>query len=853
VTHFWQLAFRNLWERKARTLFTASGILLGVAAMLAISIMSASTVQSLRDFFAQSSGRANLTISAAGNSSEGIPRRMLPRVQAFAGVADAAGITSNRVALIIEGKAIGLSVVGIDPESDSRLRTYTLAEGRMVGPREKSHNIVLVAKFARDHALALDDNLTLTLADGTSQKFKVVGLLADEGAGHLNGGSVGFVNIDVAQDVFARGSRLDQIDLTATPELAASSDALKRLKDNLQADLGDKYVVTFPASTGESISQAVSGLNLGLGIFGMIALFVGMLLIYNTFAMTVAERTRDIGMLRALGATRRQVLGQVLVEALFLGIIGTSMGVGGGLLLSVPLTKLMEQLFGGGITLGTFVLPVDGLVQAVVVGLITTVVAAFLPAWQASRITPTEAMRARGGGQEGFWLRHGWQIGLALLFVAGLDVAGVIRLGIGPQFFIFLFLGAILVMPNFIILLERGGRGVLGVLYGPMAQLGGRNLERSRARTAMTVGVLMIGVVMNVAIGAMSSSFRRSIDDWINAAVGGDFVVTGSEAMRSDIARELLAVPGVGAITPERLYQQKIAGTMTADGFKARDDAIGLLAIDPETFRTVSTMQLGGGEDLNTAMDELAGGDSVFVSTVMADRWGVQRGDSIRLRTTRGERDFHIAAKAITFWQGGLVLFMSRHDLERYYGDTRVSLFIVKKSPEAESADVRQALKDGPGKLHNLEILSGDDYRRSFTTQIEGFLLLFDAMVWIAVIVGALGVINTMTMNVLERVREIGTLRSIGMTRGQLAQMVLSEAGAMGALGALFGILVALPVSTVMVSGMQQGSGFPMTYVFPGTAFVVGMLIALAVSQAAAIYPTWRAGRIVITEAIKEE
>ena len=136
---------------------------------------------------------------------------------------------------------------------------------------------------------------------------------------------------------------------------------------------------------------------------------------------------------------------------------------------------------------------------------------------------------------------------------------------------------------------------------------------------------------------------------------------------------------------------------------------------------------------------------------------------------------------------------------------------------------MRQALKDGPGRLHNLEIMSGDDYRKSFSTQIEGFLLL-SPMVWIAVIVGALGVINTMTMNVLERVREIGTLRSIGMTRGQLAQMVLSEAGAMGALGAVFGISVALPFSTVMVSGMHRASGFPMTYVFPGAAFVAGML-----------------------------
>ncbi|MCL4393344.1 MAG: FtsX-like permease family protein, partial [Chloroflexi bacterium] len=164
-----------------------------------------------------------------------------------------------------------------------------------------------------------------------------------------------------------------------------------------------------------------------------------------------------------------------------------------------------------------------------------------------------------------------------------------------------------------------------------------------------------------------------------------------------------------------------------------------------------------------------------------------------------------------------------------------------------------QLLENGIAKSRHLTIQAGDEYRQSFAAQIQQFFALFDAMVWIAVLVGALGVINTMTMNVLERVHEIGTLRSIGLSRGQLARMVLAEAGAMGVLGSVFGIAVALPVSRVMVSGMSQGSGFPVTFVFPGAAFVAGVIIALVISQLAALYPTWRAGRINIVEAIRGE
>jgi putative ABC transport system permease protein len=504
---YWICGYRNLWTRKARTLLTVVGIVLGVATVFAISITSASTARSLEDFFAQSSGQADLSVTSAAESSTGFRQRLLRQVQEFPGVETAVVVTLDQSLLLGRDGDVGLQVMGIDPETDRQVRSYEVEQGRFLSAEDRRYTVMLVAPLAEKYGVRVGDEVEMVVAEGT-EIFQVVGLLKDKGAGRLNLGRVAFMPLDVAQEVFDRGAKIDQIDLIAVPAVADDEAALKQLKEGLQAELGAAYVVDYPAAIGQSIADALSGFNAAISMFSVIALLVGAMLIYNTFAMTVVERMREIGLLRALGTGKGQLLRLVLSEALLLGLGGTILGLAGGPALAFLLIRQMSKMMGG-FSLESFVVPPEGAVQGLVVGLVVTLIAALLPAWRGSRISPIEALLEARTQKEGFLLRRGWIIGLVLLAVVGVD--NFVSFLSGELFFVALFLGATLLVPQTIVLLERAIRLGVTAVYGQPGRLGSMNLQRSKGRVSLTVGVLMVGVTMLIAIGSMSASFNAEV------------------------------------------------------------------------------------------------------------------------------------------------------------------------------------------------------------------------------------------------------------------------------------------------------------------------------------------------------
>jgi putative ABC transport system permease protein len=870
--NFYLLAFRNLWQRKTRTLLTFFGVALGVAFVLAVSITNTSTQQSLEAFFAQASGRASLTITNAGGSSvpSGIRASIQREAQAFPGVVAAVAMTSDSAILLGKDNTnTRLTVAGIDPIADARVRVYEMDSGRFLDRQSHSFEIVLTRKIAEKHGIRLNDKIEL-IVGREPQTFTVIGLLANKDAANISSGAVGFVTSDVAREVFNRGNKVDQVDLVAEPSIAQDPSRLEVLRIAMQDQLGETLAVSYPAASSQAASSAMNSISMGLVAFSTIALLVSAILTYNTFSMIALERTREWGLLRSLGTGRAQLLGLVLVEALLLALIGSAAGLAGGVALAMPLLGFIQGMFTGNLPIENTV-PASGLIAAAASGVIVTLLASLKPAWGVTRITPMLALRPQADAKqrEGFFVRHSWQIGLGLIALSIADqiVSSMLqRLAIIPveAFLVVAFLGVTLLVPVAVGLIERLVRRVMWAVYGMPGRLGSLNIQRNRGRAALTASVMTIGAAMTIAMGGAEISFKVELERWINETLTSDWVISSSftwldtsyPTLPADVGPLIAATEGVGGMTGERMMYVTVTGATTSDGFQTQRKVALFRAIDPNTYRSVAPLRFVEDNDKAEELwNDFAQGDAVFVSGLVQQTYHIRRGDTLRLRTPRGERDLRVAGIVMDISQGGFTVIGSWDVLTAYFGQSasRASAYFARLAPGADRAAVERALKEGVGKRRHLDVTNSEEYRNQVRQAFDQFFGMFNTAIVIAILIGALGVVNTLTMSILERTREIGMLRSVGMTRGQIVWMVLAEAAVMGVIAALMGIGAGLALTAVLVKSMSINSGWNLNYVFPTGPLLISIVITLVVSQLAALYPTWRAVKAVIVQAIQSE
>jgi putative ABC transport system permease protein len=847
------LAFRNVRVRPIRTLLTAAGIVLGVAVIVSISATNRSIYKGFEALFADVAGSAHLTVEAAARSEDGFNQRTLEQVRNVGGVLLAVPSTVNDTMLMLEDREVSLSVYGVDPAVDASVRPYRMAEGSFLSASKK-YTVIVVEDLATEYDIEVGEDVTLLGAEGPEQ-LMVVGIMAKEGPARR---AQMVVPLAVSQDIFARRRKIDAIDIVAEEEIAQSADALDRLKAALQDEVGPSYEVLYPAARAKSVAEALEGISLGLSFFAATALFGGAYLIFNTFSMTIVERMREIGMLRAVGATRGQNFRLILTEAIILGFAGSLFGLLFGLLLSIPMTKMMGTPFG--LTAWTFSVPLDGIIAGFIVGMVVTTGSALIPAIRAGRISPIEALTVRGREKRAGWLiRHGWKIGLALMVLSESTSFipmpyEAVEMGVGQMSFLLLLAGVTLLVPLVTRLLERLASPAIAVIYGNEGRIGGGNVNRALGRTTITVGALTMGVLMFIVIGAQSTSMTADVRDWMNAALQGDLFVSSFQPMRIELGEELAATEGVNLITPMRFQQTKVVGTTTTEGFVTQDDDIAFIAVEPLEYTQISEFEFASGQgDERTMMERLVEGDAVFVSTTIGEKYGVGKGDTVRLRTPRGKRDFVVAGVIVDYTWGGWSVTGSWRDLRRHFRTDKADVFVVDVAAGAAVNEVHQRLEDQYGKRRHIEVASGQEYRDRWLKEFSSVMALFDVIVVIGIIIAALGVTNTMTMNVLERIREIGCLRAVGMTRWQVVRMVLAEALIIGILGGLFGVAFGTYVSFFAVKGMEESTGWELALVLPTSLLLIGLAVALGVSQLASLYPAWRATRINIVRAVQYE
>jgi len=855
------LTLRWLRNRPLRMLLSMFGIVLGVATILAIGITNRTAMLSVTQVFENTSGKANLIVTSADTDSRGFDDRVLRRLESFPGILSAVpsvqvqtilaeDMAPNQVGLSFFGTdAGGLSLFGIDPTRDQDVRNYTILEGGFLLPDMDAEEIVLVKSYAEDNNLSTGSSVAINTEAGIVN-LRIAGLIAKEGPGQLNNGAFGVIPLGTAQKLFYREDQLNQIDLVVAPELT-DGNQLEALRTSLQSYLGDEYSVLYPASQGRRMTQMLGSYQIGLNFLSGMALFVGAFLIFNAFSMTVVERTREFGMLRTVGMSRGQVTRQVLTEAAILGLLGCLLGVGFGIFLARGLSRTMEIVLAMELT--SIAIPMDIVVTSVTVGLVVSLLAAFYPAWQAGRISPLEAMRIRAQSSQGFLVRFGWIPGSLLLLVSTVILimnpfSYDVQFRMGSMVVVGLFLGGTLLIPSSVSLWEVLFRPAMRLIYGSSGRLGSSNVQRSKVRTTLTVAALMIGVAMIIVVWAMTDSFKGDLDQWLKGYIGGDLFVTSSLPMGRDVWKKLESTPGVEAVAPVRYFEVDWINP------SAGEERISFMAFDPASHNQVTSFIFSQEKpDPGSALQAIAQGDHVFISSVLSEKHGLKPGDQIIILTKVGERRFEIAGVVVDYYNQGLVISGSWMDMERYFRQQDANVFLVKIEPGLDRGAIRDQIDKLYGKRDNLIIETNQEILGKVSTLMQQSFRMFDVLALIAMMVGFFGIINTLTMNVIERTQEIGMLRGVGMTRGQVVRMILAEAALMGIIGGVLGLVFGVILSRIFLLAMTAMSGYSLEFILPLQRILLAVVMAFVISQVAASLPAARAARTRILEAIHYE
>lgn len=855
------LTLRSMQARSRRYLLSGFGIVIGVATMLSTSVTNQAALGSIVDLFESTSGKAQLIVSNASEDRAGFPesvRRTVenfptvsavaPRITSYSILADE--VTPSELSFGLFGAAAqGLQLNGIDPSIDPLLQDYPLTDGDFLGSQSTKYEVVLVEDYAADKSINVGDWIGILTPNGIAQ-IQVVGLISREGPGQTNNGAFGVLNLLVAQELFNREGELDQLDLLTTYENPTETE-LEQIIQKLEERLGDDFSIIFPAARGKRMTQMLQSYQIGLNFMSGIALFVGAFLIYNAFAMTVIERTREFGMLRTVGMTRRQVTGLVLFEAGFLGVLGSLGGLLIGVVLARGMTKLMEVILNQ--ELSGVAIPFSNLMLSWVIGLVVTFIAAGIPAWQAGKISPIEALNIRGKSEEGWVVIHGWKIGVILFAISAVLLVlnpfpYDVQFRLGSLTVFGLFGGAALLIPSTVGFWEKLNRPVLELIFGSTGNLGSRNVQRSRQRTTLTVAALMVGVAMVIITRGMTQSFAGDLKEWINAYIGGDIYASSSIPMRSDIGDRIESIQGVGAVTPIRYLNiewQQSDGTF---------EALNLMAIEPVSYSQVTEIIFSGEQvDPVKALNALNQGGGVFISSVIAEKYSLAPGDFVNIRTRSGVKEFEVIAIVVDFYNQGMVVQSSWNDMRRYFRVNDASTFLIKVAPGFSIPVIMEAIDELYGQRYRLTLESNDAIQSRIQLLMDRAFSMFDVMALISIVVGSLGIVNTLTMSVIERTQEIGMLRAIGMTRLQIIRMVLAEACLMGVLGGVLGLFTGTILARIFFIGMTTMSGYQLNYVLPLGGLVVSFVGAVIISLLAAIFPARRAAQIEILEAVRYE
>ncbi|HEX2740827.1 MAG TPA: ABC transporter permease, partial [Rubrobacter sp.] len=844
-------SFRNLRARIQRTLLTAIGIVLGVGIVFGVITLSDTMSGTFKELFTRAYGSADLTVTAAGGSG-GFDQKVVEKVRGYEGVRSAAPRYSLSSSLILERKnrlpeVRTMRLFGVEPESAKLATGFELTGGHF--PRSGTQ-LTLDGGSAKSAGLRIGDRVTVGTPEGP-RKLKLVGLLRIPG-GSFGGLAFGMTPLPFAQRAFDKQGQISGIAVEATDDVSVSE-----LKVRLDKKLGEGLQVERSETRTQEISGQLQGFKLALLFFAGTSLFVGAFLVFNALSMTVLERTRELGMLRALGSTRAMIARSVIVEAALLGVLGSVLGVLFGYGMAKGLVYLFGKAFLFEIT--TLVLTPFALVSAIVVGIAVTVVAALYPALRAGRVSPVEAMRARSGIKTTETKRSRGVLRFApvlgfLLAGAGVpwiyylaknlssDLGGLVYAS-GITAIIAAFLGISLVIPVLVRPLAALFSPLLRLLFGVEGRMAAANATRNRGRTALTASALMVGISLVVAFSALGGSLLSSIRDYLDGSLGSDYVVQPTQqnsdaGFSAKLPEEVNHVPGVEKTT-------SIVSTFRREGQKV-SLVFGVDENYPEIFRV---NYASGGPD---AFSKVEDGGALVGKQIAEDR-NLSVGSKIKLPGPQGVKKYKVEGIIKNdIIGGGMGIYMSKGTLASDFNETESEFLAIKAEPgsdrDALARRINKVLKDYP----QFTLYSNAEWKAQIESDFNRQYVFFYAIMGVSVAVSAFGVVNTLSMSVFERTREIGILRAVGTTRLQIGRLIIDEGIVISLIGCLVGVALGSLLGYLFVQGSGAG-GFEIDFYYPRLPALAALLSGLFIGVFAGLLPARSAARKDIVEAVQYE
>ncbi|MBI4469548.1 MAG: ABC transporter permease [Acidobacteria bacterium] len=847
------LVTRRQWDRhRLRTGLTMLGIALGVSVIFAVRTANITLLGSLRQTIEKLAGTA--TLQVIGGES-GFPEEVLDLVRSTIGVQIAEPVIEVVAHTAFSDEA-SLMVIGVDTTGDQELREYQFDESRSeIGDPlvyvAQPDSILISRPFADKHGLKEEDRLPLFTSHGRKE-FTIRGIFKPVGIGEVFGGQVAVMDVYSAQFVFDRGRNFDRIDLMTDPEVPIET-VERRLRDQLPAGLE----VTRPASRGEGIENTVAAMRQGLIITSFIALLVGLFIIFNAFSISVNQRWKEIGVLRALGVEAPNIQRMFLGEAAVIGMLGSLIGVAGGFYIAVGATEVVSGIasavYGYASTPEPPIFRLDYALEAFAAGTLTSLVAAWLPARAAARLNPALALHNIETRQpEAVLGRPRMLAGLGLI-LSGLAFIrfSTPRVGLMLQFgyVVLIVLGLIIVLPMLAQWIARALRPVMAWAFGPEGLLAIDTMIKAPRRTSATVGALMIGLMFVFSTGAYIQSYQNLVMRWMDRTINSDLFVTTSEQARSRtyhfseaLSQRIAALPGVKRVENVRFTFVPFAG-----------DTAAVITIEMDGWFDRQHHPVEEGDD-RLARELLPKGEGFVIARNFSTRWGTRVGDRLRLESPTGPLERPVIGIIEDYSSEKGSVFMDRELFKTYWRDSAIDFIDINLLPGVDRAAFKSELQRMLAGEQRAFIYTNDEYKRWVMSLIDQFFTLNYMQMVVAIFVAAIGIVNTLIISVSERRREIGVIRAIGGLRGQVRKMVLLEAVAIAIVGLVVGALAgALNTYFLIRTAAVILAGFTIPFHFPATLIIISMPIVVVIALAAAWLPARHAVDLHVAEAIGYE